>query len=171
MPTVALAAVAVAAAACTPALDWREVRPDGSGVATWFPCRVQTQTRSLPLGGRDVVLTLSACSAAGATWALSWADVGDAARLAPALRDLRAAPANALRDVRAEPPRPAAVRGAAPAGAVRLQWSGTAPDGRRLHWHRLVFAHGTHAVEASVVGERIDADAVDAFFGSLHVAR
>ena len=70
-------------AACAPALDWRDVRLEGSGVLLLFPCKPDSQTRTLSLAGASVRLSLHACSAAGSTWALAVADLGDPARVGP----------------------------------------------------------------------------------------
>ena len=71
--------------ACAPALDWREVRPAGSGITLLFPCKPDSHARQVQLGPHSVRLELHACTAAGTTWALAFADMGDPARVGPAL--------------------------------------------------------------------------------------
>ena len=89
----AVLALAAAAAACTPALDWREVRPEGAGLVALFPCKPDRQVRRLPLAGTVVEMSLWACSAAGATYAVAFADVGEPERVARALDELAASAA------------------------------------------------------------------------------
>jgi hypothetical protein len=75
--------------ACAPSLDWREVRPDDSGVLALFPCKPASHARALPLAGSTVRFVLYACAAGGATWGLGFAELGDPARVAAALTELR----------------------------------------------------------------------------------
>ena len=86
----------LALAACTPALDWRESRPTGSGMVVLFPCKPDSHARQVQLGPDAVRLELHACTAAGATWALAFADMGDPARVGPALVELRTSAAKNL---------------------------------------------------------------------------
>src|SRR5512139_2177354 len=86
---------------CTPALDWREVRPTGAGITLLFPCRPDSHARQVRLGADTVRLEMHACAAAGATWGLAFADVADPTRVGPALFELRAA---AARNVEASDP-------------------------------------------------------------------
>jgi len=48
----AVAAIAFGATllACSPAFDWRETRPEGSGAVAMFPCRPVKQERSVRIG-------------------------------------------------------------------------------------------------------------------------
>ena len=71
------------AAACQPALNWREVRPAGAGVVALFPCKPEVEQRP--------GMGLAQCEAAGQRFALSWADVPDATQVGPALKAMPAA--------------------------------------------------------------------------------
>lgn len=161
------AAVLASLAACSPALDWREVRAPGAAVVLLMPCKPGAQQRELRLAGAPVVLSLQACSAGGQTWALASADVGDPARVAPALQELLAASAGKLNlavpagDAFAPPgstPQPQARR-------VRL--AASAPDGAPLQLESAVFSHGSWVFQATVLGSKADAEAADSFFASL----
>ncbi len=59
--------------ACSPALDWREVRPDGSAARVLFPCQPKSQTRQAALAGARMPMTLLSCEADGQTFALAHA--------------------------------------------------------------------------------------------------
>lgn len=158
---------ALALTGCSPALDWREVRPRGSGATLLMPCKPDELARSVSLAGTTVRLQLAACSAGGQTWALAHADVGDPAQVTPALAELRAAAAANL-DAGDGAALPLQVRGATPNRASeRVQFSGKLPDGRAAHEQVAVFARGTRVFQATVLGEQLSAEAADTFFGAL----
>lgn len=158
--------------ACSPALDWRELRPAGAGVAALLPCKPASHARRLDLAGAKVTMTLHACTADGVTWALAHADVGDPARVAAALAGLRDAalanlgPARVQTDVA-----PAMlVSGATPnRQAGRVVIDGRLPDGSVVQEHQLLFVRGTTVFQATAIGPRLDAPALEAFFGGLRV--
>jgi len=159
--------LAAAAAACSPALDWREVRPEGSGLALLMPCRPSRQARTLRLAGREVTLVMIACSAGGQTWALAFADIADPAQVGAALAELQG---SAAANVGAPAPRtqPLAVRGATPhAGSARFALDGRLPDGSAAVEQGALFTRGTLVFQATVLGAQIPADAAETFIGSL----
>lgn len=154
--------------ACAPALDWRDVRPAGAALRLQFPCRPASQQRQVPLAGAPVALTLYACDADGQTFALALADLGDPARVGPALAELAAASARNL-GAKAPAGRPQQPPGATPhAGNLRFAFEGRRPDGRPARTAVLVFTHGTSVFQATVLGETLAEDAVEAYFASLH---
>ncbi|HQQ70421.1 MAG TPA: hypothetical protein PLL92_08940 [Alicycliphilus sp.] len=166
-PHAAALGVATALCACAPALDWREVRAEGSGLRLQMPCKPSGQSRDLALAGQTVNLKLLACSSAGHTWGLAFADVADPVRLGPALAALRAA---AAANLGATAPATGDVRvpGATPhpaSGRQRLQ--GHLPGGKRVHMEVALFAHGTVVYQASVLGEALDEEAVQVFLSAL----
>jgi hypothetical protein len=157
-------------AACSPALNWREVRPEGSGILLMMPCKPDVQVRKVRLAGQSASVTLSACSSAGATWALAMSDLGDPQRVSPALEELRN---SAVANVGAVESQPHAqdVPGATPnPGSVRLAMTGRLPDGQAVQEQMVVFARGTWVFQATVVGERLPTEGVEVFFGSLRAS-
>lgn len=155
---------------CAPVFDWREVRPAGSGISLLFPCRPDSQARRVSLGPDTVRLELHACTAGSTTWALAFADLAEPARVGPALTELRAAAANNLA---ASAPQVLnlKVEGATPNPASqRLQFQGRMPDGRTVTEQVAVFAKGTRVFQAVALGEKLDPESVDTFFGSLRLA-
>jgi hypothetical protein len=164
-----LLAAAVVTAACSPTLNWREVRPAASGATALFPCKPAHQTRKLMLAGAAVEMTLHACSAGGTTWALGFADLGDPARVAAALAELADA---ATRNVAAARTggRALEVPGMTPnPQAQRLVLIGERPDGSAVRNHVALFSKGTWVFQATVVGAEPPADAVETFFGALRL--
>lgn len=64
--------------ACSPTLDWREVRfegaleaSDASPLTALLPCKPDRATREQTVGGERVSLSMMGCPAAGATYTLS----------------------------------------------------------------------------------------------------
>ena len=154
-------------AGCSPTFDWREVRPEGSGALVMLPCKPSSQTRRVRLADEVVDLTLLSCRAGGVTWALAFADVLDPARVGPALRALGEAAAGNLG---AGPGEPLAVQvqGATPhPDSMRRAFSGRLPDGQPAQEQMAVFSKGTRVFQATCVGARLPATAVETFFGGL----
>ena len=153
--------------ACTPTLDWREVRPAGSKLVALFPCKPERVTRTLVLADADVQLELLACSAGGTTWALASADMGDPGRVAGALDQLRGARVRNL-DGREVASAPFVPRGATPHPAsLRFAVEGGRPDGAAANEVSVVFAHGTWVFHAAALGPAPAAAAVQSFFDGL----
>ncbi len=153
--------------ACTPVMDWREVRPEGAGVVVLFPCKPDADARTVTLADAGVRMTLVACRVADATYALATADVVDPARVAPALASLRAAIAEnlAARQV---------VRGALQVPgmtpnprAERVLFDGRLPEAEAVTLEAGFFAKGTRVFQATVMGARLDEESVSTFFDSL----
>jgi hypothetical protein len=150
-------------------MNWREVRVEGQGASMLLPCRPSSFARLVDLGDGPVKMTLQACDAGGATWALSWADVGDPARVPSALRALRqsaalnlsATPGDAL---------PLRVPGATPQPENgRHALSGRAPDGRPLSGQIAVFSRGTVVYQATMLGPSASDESAATFFASLRL--
>jgi hypothetical protein len=165
----ATAAALLLCTACAPALDWREVRPDGTRLVGLLPCKPTAQERRVTLAGSPVQLGLLACAADGQTWGLAWADVTDPARVASALDELaRSAAANVgASGVREQP---AQVPGATPqTGSRRLVLQGKGGSGQPVELRAQVFSHGTQVFQATALGPQLGAEAIDTFFGGLRV--
>lgn len=163
----ALALAAVVLAACSPALDWRELRPEDSAAVAMFPCRPSVHARQLPLAGAPVRLTLHACQAGEVTWALAFADLGDPGRVGTALDELRR---SAAANVGATEARtlPLAVTGATPwPGSGRQAMSGRRADGAPVQSQVAVFAKGSRVYQATAIGPALPPEALETFFGGL----
>jgi len=157
--------------ACSPTLDWRQVRPEGWGLDLAMPCRPSQQVRQVALAGSAVELNLLACSADAHTFAVASADMTDPSRVGPALLALgKAARANVQGVVEAE--RAASVPGMTPQPAAR-QWvlRGKLPDGTQVREQVLVFAHGLRVFQASLLGPAADEARAKLFFESIELTR
>lgn len=162
-------AVTLGLMACSPALDWRQVRPDGWGLQAAMPCRPDQMQRQVALAGAPVALSLLVCSTDGHSFALASADLVDPARVAPALQALlQAAQVNVQGQVLAE--QPAAVPGMTPhPAALRRQLSGQMPDGRAVREQVLVFAKGLRVFQATVMGPLAGPAQASPFFEAIEL--
>lgn len=165
-PKFAALMVSCATAACSPGLDWREFEPAGSGVTVAFPCRPDRHARTVPLAGAPVRMEMLVCSAAGATFALTYADVAEPATVGLALAELRslaagnigaAAPAVAAAQVPGMTPNPQ---------AGRIALTGRRPDGTPIEQQALLFCKGMRVYQASVIGSPIAPEAASTFLGA-----
>lgn len=159
-------------AACSPTFNWRELRLDGTPLQAQLPCKPESAERSVPLAGQATVLHMLSCQAGGLTFALAWADVGERASAAPALTHWRAASLQSLRVPPAE--NVAALQWAAPlppgADAVQgVQAQGLDHAQQPVLTRSAYFSRGSQVFQAAVYGQRLDADAVEAFFAGLRL--
>jgi hypothetical protein len=154
-------------AACSPALNWREVRPAGSALAAMFPCRPEHMVRSLGLGGAKVAMHLSACTVEGATYGVAYVEFPDSSYVAPAIEQMRAA-AEANIGGHAIDPEAMKVAGMTPNPlAERWRLQGLGADEVPVQEQVGFFSRGRQVYQATVVGPKVNAEAVDTFFTGL----
>ena len=164
---IAALVVAACGAACSPALDWREFVPEGSGVSVSFPCRPDRYARPVVLAGAKVQMEMLVCSAADATFALAFVDVADPARIGATLVELRRI---AVGNVQGGEPQvaPLQVRGMTPNDqAARLAVAGRLPDGAAVEEHAAFFTRGLRVYQATVIGAKPAPQTVDSFIAGL----
>jgi hypothetical protein len=153
--------------ACSPTLDWRQFTPEDFGVTVVFPCRPDRHARALELAGAKAQMEMLVCSAGDDTFAVSFVDIADPAKVGAALVELRDA---ALRNVGAAPvsPAPFNVPGMTPnPEAVRLAFDGRLPDGRTTRERTAFFVKGLRLYQASVIGAKPSDEAVETFLTGL----
>lgn len=161
-------------AACQPALNWREARSDSHPLVLLLPCKPDHGTREVPLGGAAVQLDMQGCEAAGATFAVSHARLGDPSAAGPVLSGWRAAVLANMRATSATD-QPFTLPGAMTlAPSVRSRALGQRADGRSVAaqavWFARVGSGGVDVFHAVVYAERQDAAleaAADTFFAGL----
>jgi hypothetical protein len=78
-------------AGCSPAVDWREMRPDEANVRLEMPCRPASQERRLVLAQTRLALRLFVCQHEGGTFALAHARLDDPSKAPAVLAALREA--------------------------------------------------------------------------------
>jgi len=164
-----LVVASAALAACSPALDWREVRPDGGVLTAWLPCKPQRRVREIDLAGGRVSMEMLGCRAQGSTWGLTSADVGDTARVEPALAALRTARAANLGGEETSATPSAVPAGPASRPALALRVAGRNAAGEAVVERSLLFAAGTRVFHVAVIGIEPSAEALDSFFGQLRL--
>ena len=165
---VVLCVVWVGLAACSPDLNWRDVRSDDGRLVHWFPCRPVQQVRTLPLAGRDRRVELRVCDAAGASWAqmrveLERPDEADA--VGQVLLQASAAKLGTVAAVR-----PVSLAGASQTpGPARATLQGRGPDGRQLRAGVLVFGVGGAVYQLTALGEALTEESIETFMASVRV--
>jgi hypothetical protein len=163
-----LAALAAAALlACSPALNWREIRIESTGLKAMFPCKPDRAARTVTMPGGPVNLQALACDAQGATFAVLFADrdPGAAAEFlslwqAATLAGLHSGAAQERKLFR-------------PAGALDLPQSlmlvvaGRRGDGSAVQGQLAWFVHGQQVFQAVVYADKLRPEAVEPFFSGL----
>jgi len=159
------------AAGCTPSLDWRQARPEGSGATMLFPCRPASVERPVQLAGSSLSMRLHSCVAGGATFSLAVADAVVPDRVTPLLVALRE---QAVANVagQASPAALPAVAGATPnAQSALLRIEGRLPDGRPVVSHAAFFVCGTRLYQATIIGTGppAGAETLENFFATVQL--
>ncbi len=162
-------ACAATLVACSPALDWREARPEGGGLTMLFPCRPEKHERIARVAGADLRMRMHSCDAGQATFSLVFLDAGEPTRVEPVLAALKASAAD---NIGGKPvTQPFAPPGATPnAGTALLRIEGSLPDGRRVTEHAAFFVRGVRVYQATAIGEALSEDALQTFFGAVKLA-
>jgi hypothetical protein len=162
-------AVALSQAGCSPAFNWREVRPDDTALSLLLPCKPDKAQQTVPMGGQPTALTLMGCDAGGAAFAVAVADLGQAAAVPAVLSQWQAA---ALAGIRAgsSTTTPWTVPGAlaAPSPAM-VRGLGQRPDGSVVNSHALYFAHGTQVFQVVMLASTVTPEAAEMFFSSVRL--
>lgn len=161
----------LASSGCSPTFNWRDVRPEGTGLVLLLPCKPDQAKKTVPLGGQPAELSMSGCEVEGLTFAVAVADLYDAAKLGPALAQWQAA---TLANMNAPPLQagsqlvPFKLPGAALIPAPALVRSiGQRPDGTAVQGRAAYFAQGTQVFQVVIYGKNISTEVADTFFGSL----
>lgn len=154
----ALFALVAVVSACSPSLDWREVRPDGAGVLALFPCKPEIERREPVRMGQAV------CKAAGASFSLTWVRLDDPAQVAPALEQMRVSLAARLQ-ARAAPAQAVQVKGMTPNPQALQQGLQAERQQARI----AVFARGMWVYQAVMLGAKPDEAAWETFLTGLRL--
>ena len=156
---------ALVLAACSPSLDWREVR-EGTNLIATLPCKPDRGSRTVPLAGRDTELRMLGCDAAGMTFAVARAHAGEGSRVAQVRAHWQAA---SVANVAGKVVRESAFAPRGAADGTRLSVTGHGIDGRPLQSEAAYFARGNEVFQAVIYGPSIPPDAADAFFTGLRL--
>ena len=157
--------------ACTPALNWRDVRlesSDGSALKATLPCKPDSATRKQQLSDVQVELSMMGCIANETTFTLSRIPL---ANLLDAPKVLTAWQAAGVANVKA---RPASVSAAVVSGAgawppaARVALVGVATQAHML-WFAKQTATGVTLYQAALYGKQPSQESITTFFESLQL--
>ena len=162
-PAAALLAATAMLAACSPALNWREVRPEGTRLALLLPCKPDKAEKTVPLGGPATPLSMLGCDAGDATFAVAVAQLADAAQAAPVLAQWQSL---TLANMKAGPAQVAPLK-IPGADAVLVKALGQRADGTPVSGQAAYFAQGAQVFQVVLYSARISPEAADTFFSSL----
>ena len=154
--------------ACSPSLNWRDVRLDPTPIVALFPCKPERAARDVSMGDQTLSLNLLACDAGGAKFALAYADTKDAGKTGPLLASLRTV---TLTNMRATAPAdlPVNIKGVAAASASGVLASGVHPDGTAVVLQAVWFTSGTHIFQASVYSDVARPQVAETYFSGLRL--
>ncbi len=164
-----LGAVLFVLAACSPTLNWREVRPGSGRVSLLLPCKPDQAEKVVPLGGQATKLVMLGCDAGGATFAVAVAELSDPAQVPEVLVQWQKLTLANMK-AGAEQRTPLKVPGAATEPApLLLSATGARADGSAVQGRMAYFAKGAEIVQVVLYAPRISAEAQDTFFSSLRI--
>ena len=163
---------ALALAACSPAFNWREVRPDNTRLSFLLPCKPDKAEKVVPLGGQPTTLAMLGCDAGGATFAVAVADLGNTQGAASAAPVLARWQQLTLDNMQADPATLSrlALKVAGAAGeppVVRVQAQGRRVDGSAVTGQAAYFAQGTQVFQVVMYAAKPNLEVADTFFSSL----
>lgn len=157
--------------ACTPALNWREVRfesTDGSTLKAVLPCKPDTATRKQQLGGIQVDLSMMGCVANETTFTLARMPLTNPLDAPKVLAAWQAAAAANVK-TNSVPSMAATVAGAgAWPIASRVTLTGTTTQAQIL-WFAKQSSTGLTLYQAAVYGKQPNDEAITTFFESLQL--
>jgi hypothetical protein len=154
----------LALTACSPTLNWREVRLEPGALVVMLPCKPDQGTRLVSLGGQNLSMHMLGCDVDSTTFAVSYVDLPDATQAAAVQTQWKAA---MLGNMRATQNResPFNIKGVVGVSdAVRLQAQGMQPDGRAVMAQGVWFVRGAQVFHAVMYASKLNPEAADAFF-------
>jgi len=156
--------------ACSPGLNWRDVRPAQSPLLALFPCKPDAAERSLPLGDKEGLVKMLVCEADGALFTLASTDVKSESKLGETLDLWRKATLTQMKASTSNE-KPFALKGALQASKVVAK--GIKPDGSTLTVHAAWFAVGTTVFQVAVYFSSETSDAngavAETYFSGLRL--
>lgn len=159
--------LALAAAACSPTFNWREIRVEPTPLRAMLPCKPDKATRKVPMAGADVDLEVLGCEAGGATFAVLHATLPDPTRANEVLVQWNRATLANLHGT------PTASVAFAPAGATplpgaqRVSATGKRADGSAVRGEAAYFARGSEVFQAVVYASDPKPASLQPFFDGL----
>jgi hypothetical protein len=176
-----MAVLAVGLMACTPALNWREVRLEG--LTALLPCKPDQAQRPVRLGAADIQMEMAGCEAADALYAISHVRVQDAAQASTLLSEWRAATLANLHATSVQPRPfklakktdgayhvPYGAKAAVPQEEWEMLWvQGERPDASAVQARLAWFALGADVYHVAVYGAQLGPQSVDMLYSDLRL--
>jgi len=162
-----LLCISLLLAACSPSLNWREVRPAGGELKALLPCKPDHGNRRLSLAGQELEISMVGCEAGGALFAVAVAELGSESRAMAVQVQWQA---NLLGNMQATSStnRPFAIKGAGTAlEPVQLSASGVRPDGSAVMAQGVWFVRGSRLYHAVIYADKLRAEMSEPFFSGL----
>lgn len=154
--------------ACSPALNWRDVRLDPTPIVALFPCKPERAARDVSMGDQTLNLKLLACDAGDAKFALAYADTWDADKTGPLLASWRTVTLENMRATAAADV-PVNIKGVAAMSVKGVLANGVRPDGSAVVLQAVWFASGTHIFQASVYSGEARPQVAETYFSGLRL--
>lgn len=157
--------------ACSPTLNWREVRVAEAGLVALLPCKPERTTRTVQMGGQALQMHMVGCEAAGATLAVAYAPLPPGMSPAQALEGWRSVVQTHV-GATAEAVRPYAPQGAAEMPqSVRLtlrngHWGQRAVQGQAA-WFARIQPDAAMVYHAVVYADEADLGAMAPLFDEI----
>lgn len=146
-------------AACSPKLDWREVKGEQATYSVLMPAKPSSFSRQVDLDGLQVMMTMTAAEVDDATFAVGTAELADAAQVPHALAAMKTAMVNNIRGT---------VRSEKRNGAIDIEAGGTAKGEAVVLYARFV-GQDKRVYQAVILGKEsaISPETLDTFFTSF----
>jgi len=165
-----IALTACALLACTPALDWREVRGANAPFTVMLPAKPAVQTRQLELAGMQVTMTMTAAVADEVTFGVASVQLPNPAGVMPALEAMKnALVSNIDGSIRKQTQAPSSY-GPGPAFDIEaLGKPGPRTGGKPLMLYARFVARGQRIYQVAVIGpaQAVTQDTADMFLSSF----
>ena len=175
-------ALAGLAAACSPALNWREVPLEG--LVALLPCKPDHAERPVQLGPQNTVLQMAGCEAGGALYAISHVHIANAAQVGATQVAWRQSTLDNLQAGAAQTqsvPLAKLLPGIAQARAADSattadtasfnveKLDGKRPDGTAVQAHLAWLVKGQDIYHVAVYGARLDKEMSELLFSELRL--
>jgi hypothetical protein len=162
------ALLALALAACSPSLNWREVRGSDAPYVVLLPAKPSSFARTIDLGGIKVEMSMTAAEVDDVNFAVAHAKVADASQRQAALAAMQAA---MLRNIGSaqHSEKPVMLKGGVPATEVLATGNAGNAAKTALVLHARFAVHGDHVYQAIALGPaaKLSDETADTFLSSF----
>jgi hypothetical protein len=169
-----LVVAALGISACTPSLNWREVRLENSSLKTLLPCKPDHGSRNVTVGKQEMPVQMSGCEAQGHLLAVARLPVPAGAKPEEVTQAMKlwqeAALANFKGQITGTQVLTIKSKDApAPGPLQRISATGTGPDGKPIQSQMVLLVHEGQIIQAVVFAPKISAEVSDTFFAGLEL--